>query len=110
MHIRGRGGKTATDPLVVASNETAENEPISKWRLKRQIGVSIDDNGSFKTGFKRPKMSRKRQKKETGETKIRLASMSQNEQVKRRKQKFLDGLDLKKKKFRDALKLRLITQ
>ncbi|MEM7068185.1 MAG: polysaccharide deacetylase family protein [Pseudomonadota bacterium] len=103
VHIKGRKGKSAPEPFVVAEKEI---EPIKRWALKPAIGVSFASSGELTSTFKRPKMSRKRSEKKS----IKLASLSHSKKKKKTIRAFANKVNLKKRSFRKAMKLRLTIQ
>ncbi|MEM9277007.1 MAG: polysaccharide deacetylase family protein [Pseudomonadota bacterium] len=103
VHIKGRGGRDISEPLVVASN----NEPAEQKTQKPVIGVGFSRAGELASGFKRPKTSRKRPKKDK---EIKVAALQAETVLKKKQARFKKRVDLRRKSFRAAIKKRLITQ
>ncbi|MGI9351313.1 MAG: polysaccharide deacetylase family protein [Rhizobiaceae bacterium] len=103
VHIKGRGGKTVTDPLVMASNE----ESVRKTFKKPSIGVSFDRTGAMTSTFNWSKANRR--KSFTGE-RIEVVSLSRKSKKQVVQPKAGFRVKYRKRAFRAAIKGRLITQ
>lgn len=103
VHIRGRGGRSLADPMVVADN----TQTIANMTLRSSIGIDTTRNTGVTSTFKRPKTARKRKLKTPDEKTTNTGfakAIEKNQTAFRRK------LASNKKKFRSSIKNRLITQ
>ena len=106
VHIKGRGGKSDSEPLVMASNEEPVQETFKTFR-KPSIRVSFDNAGVMTSTFERPKSNRP---KTYGKKRIEVASLVQNSRSRIGQNGNGIRLSYRKRAFRSAIKDRLITQ
>ncbi len=124
VHIRGSGGRTIEEPILLASNENDFDDKIKNAPIVASLKKK-KSNGPRSAALKRPakKLAKKVEKKtsrpkakkivQTKKPKpVRVSSLSKRQRaiIKKRQRAFKERLASKRKAFRSILKKRLITQ
>lgn len=108
VHIRGRGGREISDPIVMASLQDTSVAPSKPKTQTRKSAIKRET--PKKTKVATVKRSKKTVKKKSAEDAKPSISVRQREIIKKRQLAFLQKAKKRRQSFRDEIKKRLILQ